>query len=105
MVWPGGADGDVFRRLELQGFDFSEPVWIDFNVDFEDWPPSGRAVEQVKREFPQAVTQIEEDEGDRYMLVRVFDVLSYELVIRMQSELSKVLTPFKGRCESWGVLH
>ena len=39
MSWPETADGDVFRRLQSSQFDFSSLREIDFNVDFEHWPP------------------------------------------------------------------
>jgi len=35
MSWPTDADGDVLRRLQNGGFDFSKPTLIDFNVTYE----------------------------------------------------------------------
>lgn len=29
LSWPADADGDVLRRLQSGGFDFSEPCTID----------------------------------------------------------------------------
>lgn len=49
--WPANADGDVFRRLESSGFDFTEERTVDFNVDFEKWLPPKEAVAALRREF------------------------------------------------------
>ena len=105
MIWPDNADGDVFRRLESQGFDFSMACWVDFNIDFDVWPPQEGVVEQIKHHFPDAVVTVEEDDEEGCLLIRLFDTLTYEFVLRVQDELSKIAAPFSGRCESWGVLH
>jgi hypothetical protein len=49
--WPEDADGDVFRRLRDHGFDFIRRYAIDYNVDFDAWPPSAEAIEWLEREF------------------------------------------------------
>jgi hypothetical protein len=43
--WPDDADGGVFRRLAAVGFDFSQDWSVDYNVDFESWPPAEAALE------------------------------------------------------------
>ena len=62
MTWPNDADGDVFRRMEKSGFDFSKAHSIDFNVDFEGWPPMTEAVALLKRRYPNA--KIHEPSGE-----------------------------------------
>jgi len=42
--WPNDADGDVFRRMQKSEFDFDKAIDIDFNVDFDSWPPSDELV-------------------------------------------------------------
>jgi len=39
--WPDDADGGVFRNLAANAFDFSKQYSVDYNVDFDSWPPSG----------------------------------------------------------------
>lgn len=51
MPWPNDADGDVFRRLESHGFDFTKEYDVDFNVDFDDWPPPAESVNLLKSKY------------------------------------------------------
>lgn len=102
--WPDTADGDVLRRLEARGFDFDKPCWIDFNIDFKTPKPSTGTVDVVTAAYPDARIQSEQDGERSYLLVKVFGRLSYEFVIQLQDELSKLMRPFGGICESWGVL-
>ena len=104
MAWPGDVDGDVFRRLEANGFDFSSRHWVDFNIDLENRPPWDGVIQQVQTQFPDADVTIEGGDGREYLLVRLFDSLTYEFVLRIQDELSKIAAPFGGCCDSWGVL-
>lgn len=101
MTWPQDADGDVFRDLEADGFDFSKVYAIDFNVDFARWPPSQDAVTAIKQKYPDAVLHEPDGEFKGYVGFKVRSLLSYELVIRVQREVSDLLAPFGGRCDSW----
>jgi hypothetical protein len=103
MNWPNDADGDVLRRLEDSGFDFSKPCLIDFNVDFRNWPPSPSAVSLLSREYP-SLKMYEPGEFRGYLLVQVFALMTYELVTGVQESISDAMAPFGGRCDSWGVL-
>ena len=103
MNWPGDADGDVLRRLAVQGFDFAKPHVIDFNIDFANWPPAVDALSVLARTYPGAKLYDPEDDSPGYVLVQVTEKLSYDLVIRIQAEISAAMAPFGGNCESWGV--
>ncbi len=105
MNFPDDADGDVLRSLESEGFDFDKPVWIDFNIDFEEWPPPLHAITLFQERYPEAVIQPREEEGIGYVLFQIQARLAYELVIRMQAQLTEGMRPFQGNCASWGVLH
>ena len=102
-IWPSDADGDVFRRLASRGFDFSKVYSIDFNIDFDQWPPSAVAMEAIRQTFPEA--KVYDEEGDGYILFKVSSLLTYEVVVQTQIEATNVASPFGGRCESWGVLN
>ena len=104
MTWPSDADGDVLRRMEESGFDFAKPHTIDFNVDFDDWPPSPEAIDLVKSRYPGTVVYEPEDDKTGYLQFQVHDRVSYELVMRIQRQASALVAPFNGRCESWGVM-
>ncbi|MES2491401.1 MAG: ribonuclease E inhibitor RraB [Pseudomonadota bacterium] len=103
--WPDDADGDVMRQLEASGFEFDVEHAIDFNIDFEKWPPSQQFIDQLKATYP--VVEINPPEGDSAGDVRFFveAKLSYELVKFVQESVSAIAKPYGGWCESWGVLH
>ena len=103
--FPGGADGDVFRRLCEKGFDFSQTITIDFNVDFEGWPPPQAAIVLLAAEYPGIEVHEPGDGSSGYLQFKIHDQLSYELVIATQERVTRLMTPFQGICESWGVLH
>ena len=103
--WPNDADGDVFRRLERSGFDFTA-VWdIDFNIDFESWPPPDALLTRLKREYEKVEVIEPENESRGYVTFVVKAKLTYELVMSTQDKVSEIAKPFGGICESWGVLH
>lgn len=100
MDWPQDADGDVMRRLAGASFDFSTPTQIDFNIDFEDWPPDEALFDVISRAFPDAVVS---PKGD-YVLVQFVRPVSYALVTDTQAKLSALSEEFGGHCNSWGVV-
>jgi hypothetical protein len=103
MTWPEDAEGDVFRRLEEDNFDFSKPHKIDFNIDFMEWPPAREAMTLLAATYPDAA--ISEVSEDRYVLMTISTLLDHNLVIRMQFQLSELMDPYDGSCESWSVLN
>ncbi len=100
MGWPTDADGDVFRSLEADGFDFSAPALIDFNVDVKDPATWGDAVDAVMEAYPDAA--IGEEEG--YFVVQITAPLTYEFVMATQKKLTDLTAAHGGKCDSWGVL-
>jgi hypothetical protein len=100
MVWPDDADGEVLRRLADNGFDFERLASIDFNVDFDNWPPNDAALAAIAKTFQDARVSLE----DGYLLVRLERLLTYDLVTSVQAQLSHATAPFGGSCETWGVL-
>lgn len=104
MNFPDDADGDVLRRLDESGFDFSKSTTIDFNVDFDNWPPHPDAISKLK-EYAGAVEIYEPDEEySGYVLFHIHQILSYELVIDTQRNVTTLMAEYGGICESWGVL-
>lgn len=105
MMWPDNADGDVLRRMESKGFDFRKPHEIEFNVDFNSWPPAKEAIDALKREYPSVLIYPQMDSDPGYVQFRLFGLVSYNLVTKTQTFASDLMRPFGGVCESWGVLH
>ena len=104
MTWPRDADGDVFRRLQTRNFDFDVLHKIDFQIDFDTWPPSDKAVALLKRTFADVDICDPEADSAGYIEVSIVDRLTYEFVTGAQANISRLLTAFGGRCEAWGVL-
>lgn len=100
MNWPNDADGDVLRRLKAKGFNFEREVGIDFNIDFDVWPPDISLTSILASRWPSAKISIEEN----YILVQVRARVTHPFVTNMQADLTAISVPFGGRCESWGVL-
>ena len=105
MSWPNDADGDVFRRLEENGFEFSKAYAVDYNVEFNSWPPAEEALELLRNQFGKIEVCDPDGEGEGYVLFQVTGPVSYEGVTSVQRRVSASLKPFGGTCESWGVLH
>lgn len=105
FAWPQDADGDVLRRLQSNGFDFDAPVDIDFNVDFDTWPPAEEFLEALNSQFPRVKEYGPDSNGKGYVLIVVNAPVTYELVMFMQNSVSDLAAPYGGICESWGVLH
>jgi hypothetical protein len=101
--WPADSDGDVFRRMHADGFDFETPVSIDFNVDFAEWPPSGELITKLAENYEQ-VEFHESDEYRGYDSFVVTEKVSYELVTSVQRSVSELAAPYGAVCESWGVM-
>jgi hypothetical protein len=104
--WPEDADGDVLRKLEEAGFDFSTPCQIEFDIDFHDWPPGDAALAALAREYPEAHVELFEpdEDGPGYVVLQVQAALTYELVTDVQARVTQLLSPYNGFCEAWGVL-
>jgi hypothetical protein len=104
-IWPSDVDGDVLRAMEEGGFDFSKPAVIDFNIEFETWPPPKAAVDILAREYPNLQINEPYDDFPGDITFQVCDLVTYDLVMRVQREVTDLMTSFGGRCECWGVLY
>ena len=103
MNWPNDADGDVFRRLEQNSFDFTQVREIDLNVDFETWPPPEKAISLLSEKYGNIEIIQPEEEYEGHVLFRIKDKLTYELVMHIQEETTLIMCAFNGVCESWGL--
>jgi hypothetical protein len=104
MDWPNDPDGDVFRILKSQGFDFSKEYILDFNVDFDTWAPSTEARTRLKTLIGEVVF-FEPDEGNPgFAQFKIRGLVTYEKVVEIQHQITSAMAPYGGRCESWGVM-
>jgi hypothetical protein len=104
-IWPQDADGDVLRRLEADGFDFALLHSIDFNIDFNTWPPSSELIKLLLNQYSNLKVFEPDNQGSGYVQFVVESKLTYELVMFVQSSVSELAASFGGLCESWGVMH
>jgi hypothetical protein len=103
-AWPSDVDGDVFRRLGANEFDFSKEVHIDFNIDFDTWPPSPELMAVLESRFSNVEVYVPDPSGDGYVQITLCALLTYDLVMATQASLTALAAPYGGICESWGVL-
>lgn len=101
--WPSNADGDVLKRLEERGFDFTKHYTVDFNIDFDQWPPCKEAIDAIRTAYPDAKVYDDGEEG--YILFQINSIITYDFVVETQSKATSLVAQYGGRCESWGVLH
>lgn len=99
------ADGGVFRNLAADGFDFSVPHSVDYNVDFKSWPPPAAALEWLRTQFGELGLYPPDEDMGGYVEFKVVERLTYEGVTSTQRRVAVAMEPFGGICESWGVMH
>jgi hypothetical protein len=104
MSWPDDADGDVFRRLVEHGFDFSKPHTVDYNVDFDAWPPTQVALDILRSMFGTIRVFEPDDESSGYIQFQIHGPVSYEAVTSTQRKVTAAMVTHGGICESWGVM-
>src|SRR5262245_14041915 len=108
MDWPRDADGDVFRRLEADAFDFTREHEIDFSVDFLRWPPHVDALTLLGSRYGKLdVVEPYADPADGmqlggYVGFKIRARVTYELVTGTQADVTHALQGFGARCEAWG---
>jgi hypothetical protein len=102
--WPNDADGDVLRRMKESDFDFSKVQLIDFNVDLKSWPPKQELVDVLIKQYGDIKGYPPSDDFNGYLQFQVKDKVTYELVMRVQEEVTNLTAAYGGICESWGVM-
>src|SRR5579875_1791645 len=98
--WPDDPDGEVFRSLAAQGFDFSKPYEIDFNVDFTSRLIDQGVFSAIRHTYPDARILNNTGQDLPYIQVKLFSVLSYKFVLKTQEILTGLSRQFGGRCDS-----
>jgi hypothetical protein len=104
MNWPDDADGDVFRRLVEHGFDFSMSHALDYNVDFDTWPPAQAALDALRSMFGKIQIFEPDDDYSGYIQFQIHGPVTYEAVTTTQRRATTAMATFGGVCESWGVM-
>jgi regulator of RNase E activity RraB len=110
MNWPNDDDGDLFRLLAEQGFDFDKKVKVDFEIDFDHWPLTEKEKNTITRHFPGCEfndpdeEDIAEGEDTGTVNLHIHSRLTYEFIVNTQKEITEKVKQYGGWCESWGVM-
>jgi len=118
-AFPNDADGAVLADLAAQGVDMSQPMLIEFAVDAPD-ENSAHAIEEALSKDGYD-TQFYYDEGEPdedgeidpddeefgpswtvYANVRM--VPAHDEIIRIQSDLDRIVVPLGGKSDGWGTM-
>ena len=91
----------MLRRLFAKGLDFSKSYVVEFNVDFEVWPPPLEALQILQAEFSGAEVCEDTECGGGCVLFKLISKLTYNLVIETQAKATELVDQYGGRCESW----
>ena len=59
--------------MENSGFDLSTPHIVEFNVDFDSWPPPDEAISLLRTHFGTLEVLGPEESGEGYVQFRVRD--------------------------------
>ena len=109
MPYPNDASGDVFRRMEAHGFDFSVP----YEVEFFALLPTEAQADKVARQYAAEhaaggkLTNVEtrpgKDGGMELVVVKPM-LVTYENVTRFEADLGARVSAEGGRLDGWGVM-
>lgn len=101
MKYPNDADGDVLRRFDENGFDFSQTIEIEFIIDFNHWPLNLHDIDILNDQLPN-VKVIDSSEISGYVIVTLTSKLTYDFVVDTQKQLTEKMKKIGGWCECWG---
>jgi hypothetical protein len=109
MTYPDDANGDVFRRMESSGFDFTTPHVVDFHAVFA----TEAMADQIARMYladhkaGEKLTNIETKpfpQGGMELTLSKRMLVSYEAVTAFESTLAERVALVDGYLDGWGVL-
>ncbi|WP_133471865.1 ribonuclease E inhibitor RraB [Paraglaciecola marina] len=110
MEYPDDANGDVFRRLEEDNFDFSLEYPVDFFAVYETEREADIVAKQFASDWKagQKFKNIEirpgENGGMELELVPIMQV-TYENISNFEVKLAERTAKVNGYLDGWGVLH
>ena len=104
--FPDDENGDVMRRMQRNGDDFTKPRDIDFSVVF----PSEIAANEFAGRFRQSgyKVSVEEWDGNRELpwdvTITRFMLPNHAKITEMEETLNLAAFPLGGRKDGWGCL-
>ena len=109
-MYPNDDNGDVFRRLEEDGFDFSLEYEVDFFAIYATEVEADIVAKQYAgdwksgQKFKNIETRPSDKGGMELELVPIMKV-TYANVIAFEKKLLERTEKVKGYLDGWGVLH
>ncbi len=109
MNYPKDVNGDVFRRMEAHGFDFS----MEHVVDFHAVMATEEEADQIARQYladhkaGDRLTNIEtkpHPKGGMEVHLAKKMLVTYETVTRFEGTLGERVSKLNGYLAGWGVL-
>ncbi len=109
MKYPNDENGDVFRRMEEQNFDFSKEHVVDFYAVFA----TEAEADQVARMYVadhnagDKYTNIETNphsEGGMELILSKRMLVTYEAICALEQVLSSRVSQVEGYLDGWGVM-
>jgi hypothetical protein len=109
MKYPDDANGDVFRRLEESGFDFSAEHVVDFFSVYASESEADQVAQMYLADhkagdsFTNIETRPHHEGGMELTLSRKMHV-TYEAITRFEQQLAERACMAGGSLDGWGVL-
>ena len=106
--FPDDADGEALRELTAAGHNLSEPMEVDFQVAAADEESATKIAEAAsKLGYRTAIYFDDEedfDEGDDLWTTECTKemVVTYEELLKTQTELDELAKPLGGYIDGWG---
>lgn len=109
MAYPDDENGDVFRRMDRHGFDFSKEHVVDFHAVMATEEEADKvarmflADHKSGQKLEKIETKAHEIGGMRLNLAKKMFV-TYESVAEFESLLAERVSQFEGYLDGWGVM-
>lgn len=109
MQFPNDVNGDVFRRMQSSGFDFSKPHDVEYFAVFRTEEEAVSVAKQYVADhkagdkLKNIETKPAESGGMELQLVKTM-LVTYENVTTFESNLADRVSKHDGYLDGWGVL-
>jgi hypothetical protein len=109
MQYPQGVSGDVFRRMQASGFDFSKHHDVEFFAVFRTEAEADFVAKQYLADHKagRCLVNIETRparEGGMELLLVKNMLLTYDGVTQFERELDERVSAHDGYLDGWGVM-
>ena len=109
MNYPDDANGDVFRRMERHGFDFSQEHVVDFHAVMATEEEADKVARMFLADHKagQKLENIEtkpHEVGGMCLDLAKKMIVTYESVAAFEALLAERVSQFEGYLDGWGVM-